>query len=260
MARFSPARTCACSSRNRSGGISDSSHRTDGLLGRLGLGGLRRPPTVAVLRLQGVIGPSGGPLRGGLNLAGLAEAIERAFRLRRLAAVALQINSPGGSAVQSALIAGRIRQRAAERQVPVFAFCEDVAASGGYWLALAADEIHAHPAGIVGSIGVIAAGFGFQDLMQRWGVERRVHTAGERKSFLDPFRPERPEDVARLDALLAELHEEFRAAVRERRGARLAAAEAELFNGDFWSGRRAAALGLVDGLGDLRSVMRARYG
>jgi signal peptide peptidase SppA len=235
--------------------------RNAGVLERLGLGRLRRPPTVAVLRLHGVIGPAGGPLRSSLNLAGLAATIERAFQPRRFAAVALSINSPGGSPVQSSLIAGRIRDLSIERGMPVYAFCEDVAASGGYWLALAGDEIHAHPTSVVGSIGVIAAGFGFHDLIGRIGVERRVHTAGEHKSFLDPFRPEQPEDVARLKDLLGDLHVAFRDEVRERRGDRLAAADGtDLFNGDVWTGRRARDLGLVDGLDDLRTSMRTRFG
>jgi len=221
---------------------------------------LTAPPTVAVLRLYGVIGPKGGPFGGALNLAAHAGAIERAFRLRGLKAVALAVNSPGGSPVQSALLHDRIRVLAAERKVPVFAFCEDVAASGGYWIALAADEIYADAASIVGSIGVISSGFGFQDLIARIGVERRVHTSGERKSFLDPFRPEEPEHVARLAALQADIHAGFRAHVEARRAGRLKAPAEALFDGSFWTGRRALELGLIDGLGDLRTVMRARYG
>jgi signal peptide peptidase SppA len=217
------------------------------------------PPVVAVLRLQGVISSGGGIGRAGLNLADHAAAIEAAFALKRLKAVALAINSPGGSPVQSALLAGRIRSLAAEKKVPVFAFAEDVAASGGYWLALAADEIHADPSSIIGSIGVISAGFGFTGLMQRIGVERRMHTAGQNKAFLDPFSPEREEDVARLKALQRELHANFRAEVEQRRAGRLKGGE-ELFTGEFWSGRRALELGLIDGLGDLRTVMRARFG
>jgi len=217
------------------------------------------PPVVAVLRLSGVIG-SVGIGRGGLTLARLAGPIARAFAPGSAAAVALVINSPGGSAVQSSLIAGRIRAHAEETGIPVLAFVEDIAASGGYWLACAADEIHADESSILGSIGVISAGFGFQDLLARVGVERRVHTAGERKSFLDPFRPEAPEDVARLRALQEEIHGHFQDWVVRRRGGRLKAPEGELFTGEFWTGRRAAALGLADGIGDMRGVLRARFG
>ena len=220
---------------------------------------LRGTPVVAVVRLAGVIG-SLGPWRGGLSLAGLAATLERAFALGGIKAVALAINSPGGSPVQSSLIAARIRALAREKKLPVFAFAEDVAASGGYWLATAGDEIYADESSIVGSIGVISAGFGFPDLLQRMGVERRVHTAGPRKAMLDPFRPESPEDVARLEALQHDIHASFKAHVRERRGARLKAEDETLFSGEFWTGRRALELGLIDGIGDLRSVMRARFG
>lgn len=221
----------------------------------------RRRPTIAVLRLAGVIGAAGPlPLRGGMSLQGLAGPIDRAFRLKHLSAVALSINSPGGSPVQSAQIAKRIRDLARERDVPVIAFVEDIAASGGYWLACAGDEIFADPSSIVGSIGVVSAGFGFQDLIAKIGIERRVHTSGTRKAMLDPFRPEQPDDVALLGALQRDVHESFKTQVRERRGRRLKADEAALFNGEVWSGRRALELGLVDGLGDLRSVLRQRFG
>ena len=217
------------------------------------------PPVVAVLRLSGVIGGIG-PVRRGLSLASQAHLIERAFKVPRLEAVALTINSPGGSPVQSALIAGRIRALAEEKNIPVVAFAEDVAASGGYWLACAADEIFAHESSIVGSIGVISAGFGFSALLERLGVERRVHTAGERKAMLDPFRSEDPKDVARLETIQTDVHESFQDYVRQRRGERLTGEEADLFSGEFWTGRRALELGLVDALGDLRQVMRERYG
>ena len=190
----------------------------------------------------------------------MERAIDRAFAPRRLAAVALAVNSPGGSPVQSALIARRIRARADERGVPVLAFAEDVAASGGYWLACAGDEIYADENSIVGSIGVIAAGFGFVEAIARHGVERRVHTAGARKGMLDPFRPEDPGEVERLLAVQRDMHESFIAHVRARRGRRLKGADEELFSGEFWSGRQAIALGLVDGLGDLRGVLRDRFG
>jgi serine protease SohB len=221
----------------------------------------RRHPTVAVLRLAGVIGMAGPlPFRGGMSLQGLAGPIDRAFKLKHLSAVALSINSPGGSPVQSAQIAKRIRDLARERDVPVIAFVEDIAASGGYWLACAGDEIFADASSIVGSIGVVSAGFGFHELIGRIGVERRVHTIGERKAMLDPFRPEQPDDVATLTALQRDVHESFKAQVRERRGRRLKADEAALFNGEVWSGRRAVELGLIDGLGDLRGVLRQRFG
>lgn len=217
-------------------------------------------PLVSVLRLAGVIGRVG-PVRGGsVTLANMERAIDRAFAPKRLAAVALAVNSPGGSPVQSALIAKRIRARAEERGVPVLAFAEDVAASGGYWLACAGDEIFADENSIVGSIGVIAAGFGFVDLIARHGIERRVHTAGARKGMLDPFRPENPEEVERLHAVQRDMHETFVAHVRERRGRRLRDDDDVLFSGEFWSGRRAIELGLVDGLGDLRGVLRDRFG
>lgn len=223
----------------------------------------RKPPVVAVIRLSGVIASGGGtPLRPAmLNLASLAETIERAFAIKGVRAVALAINSPGGSPVQSALIAGRIRQLAGEKHVTVFAFAEDVAASGGYWLTLAADEIYADRSSIIGSIGVISSSFGFTGLMERIGVERRTHTKGEKKAFLDPFAPEKPDDVARLLEIQGEMHERFKDEVRARRGDRLnKAGTTELFSGEFWTGDRALALGLIDGIGDLRSVMRARYG
>lgn len=217
------------------------------------------PPVVAVVPLTGVIGRLG-PFARGLSLAGLAPVLERAFALDDVKAVALAINSPGGSPVQSALIAGRVRALAAEKNVPVFAFAEDVAASGGYWLMCAGDELYADVGSIVGSIGVISAGFGFPELLKRWGIERRVHTAGDSKSMLDPFRPERAEDVEHLKRLQADIHAAFCAWVRERRAGRLRAEEAELFGGRFWAGRQALDLGLIDGLGDLRAVMRRKFG
>lgn len=218
------------------------------------------PPLVTVVRLSGLIAAGGGMVRGGINLANQAGVLKAAFAPKRLAAVALVVNSPGGSPVQSSLIGKRIRDHAAERKVPVVAFVEDVAASGGYWLAAAADEIIADPSSIIGSIGVVSAGFGFTEALQRLGIERRVHTQGERKRMLDPFLPERPEDVARLESLQADIHDGFKDWVRTRRGSKLVAEEAGLFNGDIWTGRQALTLGLVDGLGDLRSTMRERYG
>jgi serine protease SohB len=186
--------------------------------------------------------------------------IERAFAMPQLKAVALAINSPGGSAAQSALIARRIRDHSREKKIPVIAFCEDVAASGGYWLACVGDEIYADANSIVGSIGVVAATFGFPDLLRKIGVERRVHTAGERKAMLDPFRPEDPDEVELLQAIQRQIHENFIDWVRERRGDRLKGSDAELFSGEFWTGQRAVELGLVDGIDDLRGAMRRRFG
>lgn len=217
------------------------------------------PPVVSVLRLSGPIGTIGLG-RAGLSLARLAPAIERAFTLPLVKAVALSINSPGGSPVQSALIAKRIRAMAIEKKLPVVAFVEDAAASGGYWLACAADEIYADANSIVGSIGVVSSGFGFADLMRRFGVRRRLYTSGDRKALLDPFQPEDPEDVARLKAIQRDIHESFQAYVRERRGDRLRAPDSELFSGEFWTGRRSLELGLVDGIDDLRTAMRRRFG
>ncbi len=227
----------------------------EGLLSRL----RSRGPVVAVLRLAGVIS-AGSRLRGGLNIAALAGPIERAFRTKRLSAVALLINSPGGSPVQSALIYKRIRALAEEKEIPVLTFTEDVAASGGYWIACAGDEIFADENSIVGSIGVISASFGFTSLLDKIGVERRVHTRGEKKTLLDPFAPEKAEDVARLTALQKEIHESFIALVKERRGDKLKGGAKKLFSGEFWTGAQALKLGLVDGIGDLRTMMRERYG
>jgi len=214
------------------------------------------PPIVSVLRLSGLIASGGGRWRGGLNIAALAGPIEAAFRPKRLVAMALVVNSPGGSAAQSALIGKRIRAHAEEKKIPVLAFVEDVAASGGYWLATAADEIFADESSILGSIGVISAGFGLTEAIRRLGIERRVHTKGERKHILDPFLPEKPEDIARLE----DLHDSFKAWVRTRRAGKLRGDEDALFNGDIWTGRQALALGLIDGLGDVRTVTRARFG
>ncbi|MEJ2120880.1 MAG: S49 family peptidase [Alphaproteobacteria bacterium] len=218
-----------------------------------------RGPVVAVIRLHGVIGRLG-PLRSGLTLAGLATVIERAFKMKHLKAVAISVNSPGGSPVQSSLIFKRLRALAEEKDVPILAFTEDAAASGGYWLACAGDEIYADENSIVGSIGVISGGFGFPELMKRIGVERRLHTAGENKSLLDPFQPEKPEDVKRLEALQSDIHASFMDLVRSRRGKRLKGDEKDVFSGAFWTGKRALELGLVDGIGDLRTVLRDRFG
>ena len=221
---------------------------------------LREPaPLVSVLRLDGVIGAVG-PLRRGLDADRLDAVIERAFAPKRLAAVALMVNSPGGSPVQSSLIHARIRALADEKGVPVLAFVEDVAASGGYWLALAGDEIWADASSIVGSIGVITRSFGLVDVIARFGVERRVHASGARKGALDPFRPEQPEDAAMLEAIQADIFAAFKDLVRERRGDRLKGLEDDLFSGAFWSGRGALELGLIDGIGNARTVLRERFG
>jgi signal peptide peptidase SppA len=218
----------------------------------------RRGPVVSVLRFEGVIMPR--PRRGGVSLASHATAIERAFRAANLVAVAIVVNSPGGSAVQSALLFRRIRELADEKRIPVISFAEDVAASGGYWLALAGDEIFSEETSILGSIGVISASFGFAQLIGRLGVERRLHTAGERKSLLDPFLPENPSDVERLTALQQDIHRAFKEHVQRRRAGKIDAADETLFSGDVLTGRMALDRGLVDGIGELRTVMRARYG
>jgi serine protease SohB len=216
----------------------------------------KKPPTVAVIRLSGAIGTGG---RGAITHNSFEPVIERAFTKGKPAAVALVINSPGGSPVQSALIGATIRRMAAETDVPVYAFVEDVAASGGYWLAVAADEIWADPSSVLGSIGVVSAGFGAHLLLARNGIERRVHTAGKSKSTLDPFRPQKPEDVARLQRLLDDIHDEFIAHVRERRGDRLGD-NPDIFTGEFWLARRAIELGLADGIGHLRPKMQEIFG
>ena len=218
-----------------------------------------RRPRVALVRLSGAISARPG-FGGGLSLSSAAPSLDRAFGLRRVDAVFLALNSPGGSPVQSSLIAAHIRRLADEKKVPVVACVEDAAASGGYWIACAADEIVADPSSILGSIGVISSGFGFQDAIARIGVERRLRTAGTEKSFLDPFSEERPEDGARLRMLLEELHAEFRGWVSSRRGTLLKAPADELFTGRFWPGRKAVELGLADRLGDARGEAERRFG
>jgi len=216
-------------------------------------------PVVPVVRLSGVIGFST-PLKPGLTLASCARSLDRAFAFRKPRAVALLINSPGGSAVQSHFIFKRIRALSEEKQVPVLAFVEDVAASGGYMIACAADEIVADASSIVGSIGVVGGSFGFHRLLDKIGVERRLYTSGERKAMLDPFLPEKPEDVERLKAIQKEIHEMFIALVKGRRGDKLAGPESDLFSGEFWPGSQALGLGVIDRLGDLRSTLRERFG
>jgi signal peptide peptidase SppA len=219
----------------------------------------KRAPLVPVLRFSGAIGMVT-PLRPGLSLSTSALAIDKAFSMSGAKAVAIQINSPGGSAVQSMLIHQRIRALAAEKKLKVFVFAEDVAASGGYMLALAGDEIYADPSSIVGSIGVITATFGLNEMIAKIGVQRRVYTAGENKDTLDPFLPEKPSDVERIKALQKDVHQTFIELVKTRRGSKLDKADIDLFTGAFWSGKRALELGLIDGLSDLRTKMRELYG
>ena len=220
---------------------------------------LRGGPAVPVVRLSGVIGAVT-PLRPGLTLSGVARMLERAFATKNAKAVALVINSPGGSPVQSRQIYLRIRQLAAEKKLPVLVFVEDVAASGGYMIACAGDEIFCDPSSILGSIGVVGGSFGFQDLIKRIGVERRLYTAGSHKAMLDPFLPENPDDVARLKALQREIHAIFIALVKGSRGGRLKGEDDMLFTGEYWAGETSVTLGLADAIGDLRSTLRARYG
>jgi signal peptide peptidase SppA len=220
---------------------------------------LRGAPVVPVVRLSGVIGAVT-PLRPGLTLAGVAKMLERAFSMRNAKAVALVINSPGGSPVQSRQIYLRIRQLAVEKKLPVLVFVEDVAASGGYMIACAGDEIFCDPSSIVGSIGVVGGSFGMHELIKKIGVERRLYTAGTHKAMLDPFLPEDPEDVARLKKIQREIHALFISLVKESRGARLAGGDDVLFSGEYWAGDSAISLGLADAIGDLRTVLRTRFG
>jgi len=219
----------------------------------------RGTAVVPVVRLSGVIGAVT-PLRPGMSLAGVARTLERAFATRNAKAVALVINSPGGSPVQSRQIYLRIRQLAAEKKLPVLVFVEDVAASGGYMIACAGDEIFCDPSSILGSIGVVGGSFGFQELIKKVGVERRLYTAGAHKAMLDPFLPENPDDVARVKALQREIHAIFIALVKQSRGSRLKGADDELFTGEYWAGETSVSFGLADAIGDLRSTLRARYG
>jgi len=219
----------------------------------------RGTAVVPVVRLSGVIGAVT-PLRPGMSLSGVARTLERAFAVKNAKAVALVINSPGGSPVQSRQIYLRIRQLAAEKTLPVLVFVEDVAASGGYMIACAGDEIFCDPSSILGSIGVVGGSFGFQGLIQKIGVERRLYTAGAHKAMLDPFLPENPDDVARVKALQRDIHTVFIELVKQSRGERLKGTEDVLFTGEYWAGERSIALGLADAIGDLRSTLRARYG
>ena len=216
-------------------------------------------PVVPVLRFAGPIGAAV-PLRPGLSIAHAASAIEKAFDMSKCPAVAIVINSPGGSAVQSNLIFRRIRQLAEEKKKTVYTFCEDVAASGGYYLAVAGDEIYADASSIVGSIGVIFSGFGFVKAIEKLGIERRVYTAGIAKDALDPFRPERPEEVEQIKSVQRDVHDVFIGIVKERRAGRLRGTDSDMFSGAFWSAPKAMELGLVDGISDVRTKMRELYG
>lgn len=216
-------------------------------------------PIVPVVRLSGLIGVAT-PLRPGMMLSSTARTLERAFELRGARAVALLINSPGGSPAQSHLIFRRIRDLAREKKIPVLAFIEDVGASGGYMLACAGDEIICDPFSIVGSIGVVGGSFGFVELMEKLGIERRLYTSGDKKVMLDPFQPEKPDDVKRIKALQKDIHEHFIAVVKERRGDRLKGTDKTLFSGEFWTAQAAIELGLADRIGDVRSTLRERYG
>jgi signal peptide peptidase SppA len=215
---------------------------------------------IAIIRMAGVIADSSVIRRAGINHNKYREAIAQAFEAKRVRAIALILNSPGGAPAQCSLISAHIRRLAAEKNIPVFAFVEDVAASGGYWLACAADEIYAQGTSIVGSIGVISAGFGFDRLIEKYDVTRRVHTSGKDKAFLDPFRPEKSDDVQRLKDIQADMHAAFKEWVHERRGARLNGAESELMEGAFWTGAGALQRGLIDGIGDAGSVLREKFG
>jgi serine protease SohB len=240
--------------------LRDVCSRAFGALGSLIPQRFRRDrPVVPVVRLTGIIGFST-PLRPGLSLAGVARTLDRAFAMRHASAVALAINSPGGSPVQSHLIFRRIRELAAEHKRQVIAFVEDAGASGGYMIACAGDEIIADPHSIVGSIGVVGGSFGFHKLIAKVGIERRLYTSGEHKAMLDPFLPEDPDDVERLKKLQREIHQDFIALVKSRRGAKLTGPENDLFSGEYWTGRGALKLGLIDGIGDLRTTLRERFG
>ena len=230
------------------------------LLSKLPIDAFANPdPVVAILPLEGVIGTSG-RFSNAINLANMEDKIKAAFDVYKVKAVALTINSPGGSPVQSELIVMRIRELAKEKEVPVYAFAEDVAASGGYMLALAGDEIFAHRSSIVGSIGVINAGFGYPAAIEKLGIERRVYTAGESKSLMDPFKPEVEKDVKMMKSLLKEVHDFFKDFVKEARGDRLKGVQKTIFSGQVWNGDEATKLGLIDGVGDLRSIMKDKLG
>lgn len=226
---------------------------------KINLGLDKSSSVVAVIRLIGPIGQVG-PVKYGMNLSSLENHIKKAFSLPRLKAVALQINCPGGAPVQTSLIYRKMRALSAKKEIPIYSFVEDVAASGGYWLACTGDEIYVDESSIVGSIGVVSASFGFKKLIEKAGIERRVYSAGDEKSFLDPFKDEDPKDLKRLENLQKSIHDTFKDLVRERRADKLSANENELFNGSIWTGKQACDLGLADEIGDIRSVMEEKFG
>lgn len=220
---------------------------------------------VSVIKLEGAIaaGKGGGLMGGGgrtLSLEGTRETIKEAFNRKGAVAVALSINSPGGSPVQSDLIAREIRYWAEKKNLPVFAFVEDVAASGGYWLACSADKIYGMPSSITGSIGVIGSGFGFNKLIDKLGIERRIFTAGDNKSKADPFRPLEQKDLDAIADLQTKIHDDFKKWVKSRRGDRLNAPDKQLMNGDYWTSPDSVKFGLIDGIGELQQTMRDEYG
>jgi len=233
--------------------------RFDQLLSLLPFGFGENNPVIAVLRLDGVIGKIG-MTKSGMTMKDLNKLIEKTFKIDKLEAVCLVINSPGGSPVQSDLIAKRITTLAKEKDIKIFGFVEDVAASGGYWLACAADEIYASHSSIIGSIGVISSGFGFHEAIKKLGIERRVHTEGKTKSVLDPFKPSRDSDVKIIKKIQKEIHQHFIDTVKERRSGRLTQSDDILFNGEFWTGQIALDYGLIDGIGDMYSFIQKKYG
>lgn len=219
-----------------------------------------RKPVVAVVKMTGTIAAGNSSFKQNLSISSTAATLEKAFSLKGAEAVAILMNSPGGSPVQSTLIFKRIRALAEEKELPVFVFCEDVAASGGYLIALAGDEIYADKSSIIGSIGVISAGFGFVDAIDKLGIQRRVYTSGEKKMSLDPFSKENNQDIKRLKAIQSQIHDVFKEMVSSRRGDKIAGREEELFTGEFWAGEAAVERGLIDGIADVRGLMRERYG
>ncbi len=233
--------------------------KLDQLLSIFSLGFSKKKVVISVLRLDGVIGKTGA-IKSGLNLSSLNELIEKTFKNERLSAVCLIINSPGGSPVQSELIANRIINLANEKNIPVYSFVEDVAASGGYWLACAGDKIYVSESSIIGSIGVISSGFGFSELIKKIGIERRIYTQGVNKSVLDPFMPEKETDIIVVKKIQKDIHEHFVNYVKKRRQGRLTQSDDILFNGEFWGGQTAVDFGLVDGINDLYSFIKSKFG
>lgn len=216
-------------------------------------------PQVTVVELQGAIGLGARPGRG-LSASSVEEPLKKAFKNKKAKAVVLAINSPGGAPAQARMIMERIRCLALETQLPVISYIEDVGASGGYLIALAGEEILADPFAIVGSVGVVSAGFGFQEAIEKLGVERRVYTSGTNKVRLDPFRAEKPEDKEKLEGILEETHEIFIDLVKSQRGDRIEGPDETVFSGDFFLASKGQELGLIDGVGDLRQILKSRYG